>query len=364
MKDHSDKDWAGGHEETPYDFDGDLYRPLVPHMVADTTNWWQVDVLTDKVKTAGVSRGFTLMIYEGEELSGSTAIPEMKQGERNAWDSEDGEMFDLEINYHGPFGSELTFSKTDKEKYENQETYKFTSRPEYSRELIEEANALKNGMDDTVLQLLDGRDRPIQAFRLVAGQLGLDAGMETAMQAMLGPLYEHIKEAVQLEIHAQQLGDQATTSFSPFRRGSPASDCAAVAVAKVAVSYLGCGSIRCCLCAFLQVQRQRRTPASARKEGKGADTIDVDHEIFLEDEFWELLCEASGLVRKDLKNVVYGLVDLNLHKYPVGLDLKKGSVTDRQQNKVKKEKAYGRLGGKKSRRKRRTKGQWLEASFV
>ena len=184
------------------------------------------------------------------------------------------------------------------------------------------------------------------------------------MQAMLGPLYEHIKEAVQLEIHAQQLGDQATTSFSPFRRGSPASDCAAVAVAKVAVSYLGCGSIRCCLCAFLQVQRQRRTPASARKEGKGADTIDVDNEIFLEDEFWELLCEASGLVRKDLKNVVYGLVDLNLHKYPVGLDLKKGSVTDRQQNKVKKEKAYGRLGGKKSRKKRRTKGQWLEASFV
>ena len=182
------------------------------------------------------------------------------------------------------------------------------------------------------------------------------------MQAMLGPLYEHIKEAVQLEIHAQQLGDQATTSFSPFRRGSPASDCAAVAVAKVAVSYLGCGSIRCCLCAFLQVQRQRRTPASARKEG--ADTIDVDHEIFLEAEFWELLCEASGLVRKDLKNVVYGLVDLNLHKYPVGLDLKKGSVTDRQQNKVKKEKAYGRLGGKKSRKKRRTKGQWLEASFV
>ena len=77
MKDHSDQDWAGGHEETPYDFDGDLYRPLVPHMDEDTTNR-QVDVLTDKVKTAGVSRGFTLMIYEGEEPSGSTAIPGKK----------------------------------------------------------------------------------------------------------------------------------------------------------------------------------------------------------------------------------------------------------------------------------------------
>ena len=143
---------------------------------------------------------------------------------------------------------------------------------------------------------------PNIAFRFAAEGLGLDPAHVEAMDAMLDPLYVHIKAIVQ-----QELRHLPSAMGSPVRR-----------------------------------KRQVRTPTSqksgggGRRSGRSSPTVvDVENEIYDEKAWYDKLEEATGIEKGTLKNSINTFVEEELWRFPVAVDW---GGSGARSSKVKKEK--------------------------
>ena len=131
----------------------------------------------------------------------------------------------------------------------------------------------------------------------------MDPAHVEAMDAMLDPLYVHIKAIVQ-----QELRHLPTAMGSPVRR-----------------------------------KRQAKTPTSQksgggeRRSGRSAPkaVVDVESEIYDETIWYERLEEATGIEKGTLKHSIHTFVDEELWRFPVAVDW---GGSDARGSKVKKEK--------------------------
>ena len=140
------------------------------------------------------------------------------------------------------------------------------------------------------------------AFRFAAEGLGLDPAHVEAMDAMLDPLYVHIKAIVQ-----QELRHLPSAMGSPVRR-----------------------------------KRQVKTPTSqksgggGRRSGRSSPTVvDVENEIYDEKAWYDKLEEATGIEKGTLKHSINTFVEEELWRFPVAVDW---GGSGARSSKVKKEK--------------------------